>query len=65
MLQFRSLRLNSRLINEKMDRAEHGRLCASAFQDARIHYFVGPGYPEDTRGWLDPTAFIEAHRRMM
>jgi len=27
--------------------------------------FVGSGYPEDTRGWLDPTAFIEAHRRMM
>jgi hypothetical protein len=30
-----------------------------------ITSFVGPGYPEDTRGWLDPTAFIEAHRRMM
>jgi len=24
--------------------------------------FVGPGYREDTRGWLDPTAFIKAHR---
>jgi len=24
--------------------------------------FIGPGYREDTRGWLDPTAFIEAHR---
>jgi hypothetical protein len=23
----------------------------------------GPGYREDTLGWLDPTAFIEAHRR--
>lgn len=24
--------------------------------------FIGPGYREDTRGWLDPTAFIETHR---
>jgi hypothetical protein len=24
--------------------------------------FVGPGYRENTRGWIDPTAFIEAHR---
>jgi hypothetical protein len=24
--------------------------------------FIGPGYREDMRGWLDPTAFIEAHR---
>ena len=24
--------------------------------------FIGPGYREDTRGWLDPSAFIEAHR---
>jgi len=24
--------------------------------------FIGPGYRADTRGWLDPTAFIEAHR---
>lgn len=24
--------------------------------------FIGPGYREDTRGWFDPTAFIEAHR---
>ena len=24
--------------------------------------FIGPGYREDTRGWLDPTGFIEAHR---
>ena len=24
--------------------------------------FIGLGYREDTRGWLDPTAFIEAHR---
>ena len=23
---------------------------------------IGPGYREDTRGWLDPTAFIDAHR---
>ena len=24
--------------------------------------FIGPGYREDTRGWIDPTAFITAHR---
>ena len=24
--------------------------------------FIGPGYREDTRGWLDPSAFIEQHR---
>jgi peptidase M23-like protein len=24
--------------------------------------FIGPGYREDTRGWINPTAFIEAHR---
>ena len=24
--------------------------------------FIGPGYRQDTRGWLDPTKFIEAHR---
>jgi hypothetical protein len=24
--------------------------------------FIGPGYREDTHGWLDPTKFIEAHR---
>jgi Peptidase family M23 len=24
--------------------------------------FIGPGYREDTRGWLDPTKFIETHR---
>jgi hypothetical protein len=24
--------------------------------------FVGPGYRQDTRGWLDPTAFIQQHR---
>ena len=24
--------------------------------------FIGPGYREDTRGWLDPSAFIQAHR---
>ena len=23
---------------------------------------IGPGYREDTRGWLDPTAFVDAHR---
>ena len=24
--------------------------------------FIGTGYREDTRGWLDPSAFIKAHR---
>jgi hypothetical protein len=24
--------------------------------------FVGPGYREDTRGWIDPSEFIRAHR---
>jgi hypothetical protein len=24
--------------------------------------FIGPGYREDTHGWLNPTAFIEQHR---
>ena len=24
--------------------------------------FIGPGYRNDTRGWLDPTAFINQHR---
>jgi hypothetical protein len=24
--------------------------------------FIGPGYREDIRGWLDPTAFIASHR---
>lgn len=24
--------------------------------------FVGPGYRKDTRGWLNPSAFIQAHR---
>ena len=24
--------------------------------------FIGPGYREDTRGWLDPSAFIQQHR---
>jgi murein DD-endopeptidase MepM/ murein hydrolase activator NlpD len=24
--------------------------------------FVGPGYRKDTRGWMDPSGFIRAHR---
>ncbi|PZR70544.1 MAG: hypothetical protein DLM73_17565 [Chthoniobacterales bacterium] len=24
--------------------------------------FIGPGYRDDTRGWLDPSAFIASHR---
>ena len=26
-----------------------------------ITLFVGPGYREDTSGWLNPSAFIQAH----
>jgi murein DD-endopeptidase MepM/ murein hydrolase activator NlpD len=24
--------------------------------------FIGPGYRQETRGWIDPTAFIASHR---
>jgi murein DD-endopeptidase MepM/ murein hydrolase activator NlpD len=24
--------------------------------------YIGPGYRQDTRGWVDPSAFIQAHR---
>lgn len=24
--------------------------------------FIGPGYRQDTRGWLNPSVFIKAHR---
>jgi hypothetical protein len=24
--------------------------------------FIGAGYRDDTRGWINPTKFIEAHR---
>jgi hypothetical protein len=24
--------------------------------------FIGPGYREETRGWINPSAFIAAHR---
>ena len=24
--------------------------------------FIGPGYRQDTRGWINPTKFIETHR---
>lgn len=27
-----------------------------------ITSFIGAGYRKDTRGWLDPSAFLEAHR---
>ena len=27
-----------------------------------ITLFIGPGYREDTRGWIDPSAFIASHR---
>jgi hypothetical protein len=24
--------------------------------------FIGPGYRQETRGWINPTAFISSHR---
>ena len=42
----------------------NGRYLAHLHFEMRefITPFVGPGYRADTRGWLNPTAFIEAHR---
>ena len=42
----------------------HGRYFAHLHFEMREFTtpFVGPGYREDTRGWLDPSAFIEQHR---
>jgi hypothetical protein len=41
-----------------------GRYLAHVHFEMRnfITPFIGPGYRDDTRGWLDPTAFIDAHR---
>lgn len=41
----------------------HGRYLAHLHFEMRefITPFVGPGYREDTRGWLDPSAFIQRH----
>ena len=42
----------------------NGRYVAHLHFEMRefITPFIGPGYRTDTRGWLNPTAFIEAHR---
>jgi len=42
----------------------NGRYLAHLHFEMRefITPFVGPGYRADTRGWLNPTGFIEAHR---
>jgi hypothetical protein len=42
----------------------HGRYFAHLHFEMRefITPFIGPGYREDTRGWVDPTAFIAQHR---
>jgi hypothetical protein len=42
----------------------HGRYFAHLHFEMRNFKtpFIGPGYRDDTRGWLDPTAFIEQHR---
>jgi hypothetical protein len=42
----------------------NGRYLAHLHLEMRefITPFIGPGYREDTRGWLNPTAFIEQHR---
>src|SRR5436309_7894157 len=44
--------------------AANGRYFAHLHFEMRefITPFIGPGYREDTRGWLDPTKFIAAHR---
>jgi len=41
-----------------------GRYFAHLHSEMRefITPFVDPGYREDTRAWLDPTALIKAHR---
>jgi Membrane proteins related to metalloendopeptidases len=42
----------------------NGRYLAHLHFEIRefITPFIGPGYREDTHGWLNPTAFIEQHR---
>jgi len=42
----------------------HGRYFAHLHLEMRefITPFVGPGYRDDTTGWLNPTEFIEKHR---
>ena len=42
----------------------NGRYFAHLHLEMRefITPFIGSGYRDDTRGWLDPTKFIEAHR---
>jgi hypothetical protein len=42
----------------------HGRYFAHLHLEMRefMTPFIGPGYREETRGWLDPTAFITQHR---
>jgi murein DD-endopeptidase MepM/ murein hydrolase activator NlpD len=42
----------------------HGRYFAHLHFEMRefITPFVGPGYRDDTTGWLNPTEFIEQHR---
>ena len=42
----------------------NGRYLAHLHFEMRefITPFIGPGYREDTRGWINPTKFIEEHR---
>jgi murein DD-endopeptidase MepM/ murein hydrolase activator NlpD len=42
----------------------HGRYWAHLHFEMREFTtpFIGPGYREDTRGWIDPSAFIASHR---
>jgi hypothetical protein len=42
----------------------HGRYFAHLHFEMRefITPFIGPGYRQDTRGWIDPSAFLKAHR---
>src|SRR5207244_11754329 len=42
----------------------NGRYFAHLHLEMRefITPFIGPGYRDDTRGWINPTTFIEQHR---
>ena len=44
------------------DEVRRGQQIATVGTAEFVTPFVGPGYRENTRGWLDPTAFIKAHR---
>src|SRR4051812_18614480 len=59
-------------LNQKVSRGEQIATVGTAGGRylAHLHFemrefttpFIGPGYRDDTSGWIDPTAFITAHR---